>query len=249
MRNTGILVFLFVAAVAAAITMIMILRPSTKTSMCARVCKPKCPPTKCDKPKCPPTKCDDDTPPCLPPCVASIDEALLILDSYVDGQRTFGMVDIAKLLQDTMPHELVHAGLHMSQWMVCGLLHIMYISDPTPLTARHYAVLLASILAQEDNITFKTDAFKQDFATEIDDMQPLVRKNIGSSFPYLHPRKMFDRWQQMAMETDTIGLLQTWQQLESTSHPVHLYQQHMKNQQQNGIQKFLDTENMKSVRF
>ena len=240
MRNTGILVFLFVAAVAAAITMIIILRPSTKTSMCARVCKPKCPPT----------QCDDDTPPCLPPCVASIDEALLILDSYVDGQRTFGMVDIAKLLQDTMPHELVHAGLHMSQWMVCGLLHIMYMSDPTPLTARHYAVLLASILAHEDNITFKTDAFKQDFATEIDNMQPLVRKNIGSSFPYLPPRKMFDRWQQMAEKTDMIGLLQTWQQLESTSHPVHqvmLYQQHMKNQQQNEIQKFLDTE--ESVRF
>ena len=161
--------------------------------MCARVCKPEC---------------DDVT----PPCVASTDEALLILDSYVDGQRTFGMVEIAKLLQDTMPHELVDAGLHMSQWMVCGLPHIMYISDPTPLTARHYAVLLASILAQEDNITFKTDAFKQDFATEIDDMQPLVRKNIGSSFPYLHPRKILDRWQQVAMETGTTGLRQTWQQ-------------------------------------
>ena len=44
----------------------------------------------------------------------------------------------------------------------------------------------------------------------------------------------------MAMQTDTIGLRQTWQQLEITSHPVHLlYQQHMKNQHQNGIQKFL----------
>ena len=127
--------FSFVAAVAAAITMLMILRPSERTSMCARVCKPECPSTNCDTPL----------------CVASIDEALLILDSYVDGQRTFGMVDIANLLQDTMPHELVDAGLHMSQWMICGLLHIMYISDPTTLTARHYAVLLASILAQEDN--------------------------------------------------------------------------------------------------
>ena len=96
MRNTGILVFRFVAAVAAAITMLMILRPSTRTSICARVCKPECQSTNCD----------------TPPCVASIDEALLILDSYVDGQRTFGMVDIANLLQDTMPHELVDAGLH-----------------------------------------------------------------------------------------------------------------------------------------
>ena len=166
--------------------------------MCARVCKPEC----------------------VRPCVASIDEALLILDSYVDGRRTFGMVEIAKLLQDTMPDELLDAGLHMSQWMVCGLLHIMYISDPMPLTARLYAVLLASTLAQEDNITFKTDAFRQDFATEIDDMQPLVRKNIGSSFPYLHPRKMLDGWMAMA---DAMAIqTETWQELESTSHPVHL---------------------------
>ena len=208
--------FLFVAAVAAAITMLMILRPSERTSMCARVCKPKCPPLHCD----------------LPPCVASIDKALLILDSYVDGQRTFGMVEMANLLRDSMPRELVDAGLHMSQWMVSGLLHIMYISDPTPLTARHYAVLLASILAQEDNITFKTDAFKQNFATEIDDMQPLVRKNIGSSFPYLHPCKMLNRWQQMAadIDTDTDKYKQTLQQLGSTSHQVHLrYQQNKKN--------------------
>ena len=103
--------------------------------MCAQVCKRKCPPLRCN----------------LPPCVASIDEALLILDSCVDGQRTFGMVEMANLLRDTMPRELVDAELHMSQWMVCGLLHIMYISDPTPLTGRHYAVLLASILAQEEN--------------------------------------------------------------------------------------------------
>ena len=208
--------FLFVAAVAAAITMLMILRPSTMTSMCARVCKPECPSTN---------------------CVASIDEALLILDSYVDGQRTFGMVDIPNLLQDTMPHELVDAGLHMSQWMVCGLLHIMYISDPTPPTARHYAVLLASILAQEDKITFKTDAFKRDVATGIDDMQPLVRKNTGRRFPYLHPRERLDRWQQMAMDIQTDKIDQTWQQLDRTSHHVHLLYQHMKNQQQNGIQK------------
>ena len=169
---------LLVAAVAAAISMLMILRPSTRTSVWPRVCKPKCRHN-------------------LLQCVASTDEALLILDSYVDGmyetyvRRTFGMVETADLLRDTMPRELVDAGLHM----VCGLLHIMYKSDPTPLTVRHYAVLPGSILAQEDNITFKTDVFQQDFATETDDKQPLVHENIGS-FPYLHPRKMLNKWLQ-----------------------------------------------------
>jgi hypothetical protein len=81
-------------------------------------------------------------------------------------------------------------------------------------------------------------AFKQDFATEIDDMQPLV---VVVSPTYIHAKCSTGGskwlWRQ-------IGLRQTWQQMESTSHPVHLlYQQHMKNQQQNGIQKFLDIYN------
>ena len=62
-------------------------------------------------------------------------------------------------------------------------------------------------------------------------MQPLVRKNVGSSFPYPHPRKMLSRWQQMAtdIDTDTDKYKQTLQQLGSTSHHVHLlYQQHKK---------------------
>ena len=59
-----------------------------------------------------------------------------------------------------MPNELVDVGVHTSQWMLCALLHIMYISEPTPLSPRQYAVLLASIIAQEPSIVCATNAQK-----------------------------------------------------------------------------------------
>ena len=51
----------------------------------------------------------------------------------------------------------------------------MYVSEPAVLSPRQYVVVVASIMAQELGIVFTKYSFKQDFATEIANMQTLVR--------------------------------------------------------------------------